>query len=132
MGRATSKGNEAKSKMKHPSDILTPRRRAILLMSFPVHFLIQFQTHNVCQNNNINKILLYLYIWIAINQRVDYFNLCVCVYGCMCLCVCPGRIRDVLGSWSKQGRSLFAMRCTKGCKKNGNQIMVRCLLSSTK
>jgi len=25
MGRATSKGNEAKSKMKHPSDIPTPR-----------------------------------------------------------------------------------------------------------
>ena len=25
MGRATSKGNEGKSKMKHPSDISTPR-----------------------------------------------------------------------------------------------------------
>jgi len=38
MGRATSKGNEAKSKMKHPSDMPTPIRTQTVVICDPTYW----------------------------------------------------------------------------------------------
>jgi len=54
MGRATSEGNEAKSKMKHPSDMLTPIFGTQVVVIYFIFLLISCRIYTILASLSVS------------------------------------------------------------------------------